>query len=132
MRARAEDDSATAYVEEFRLRIERRASTLVLRLSGDFDWCVVGHVEAALDDAVRVRTQHVIFDLRRVTFLDAAGLSALLRANERSGSESFDVCVVPPAGRARRVLTLTRAGAMLNMVDEVPDDRPPAPQERAA
>ena len=145
MRSRAEDRRATVYVEEFRLRIERRATTLVLRLSGDFDCCAVGDVEAALDDAVRVLTRHVIFDLRGVTFLDVAALTALLRANERSHSESFDVCVVPPPRRARRVFTLTRAGAILTLADEMPDlprspggpgdlpdDPPPAPQERAA
>ena len=144
-RSRAEDHSATAYVEEFRLRIERRATTLVLRLSGDFDVCAVGHVEAALDDALEVLTRHVIFDLRAVTFLDVAALTALLRANERSRSESFDVRVVPPPARARRVFTLTRAGAMLTLVDEVPDlprspggpgdlpdDPPPVRPERAA
>ena len=145
MRSRTEAHRATAYVEKFRLRIERRATTLVLRLSGDFDVCAVGHVEAALDDALEVLTRHVIFDLRRVTFLDVAALTALLRANERSHSEPFDVCVVPPAGRARRVFTLTRAGAVLNLADEVPDlpqspgepggvpsDPPAATQERAA
>jgi anti-anti-sigma factor len=109
------------YIEEFRLRSERRGTTLVLRLSGDFDWGTIGHVEAALDNATRILTRHVVFDLRSVTFLDAAALSALLRANERSRSASFDVCVVAPRGRARRVFTLTRAGAMLTIVDEMPD-----------
>jgi anti-anti-sigma factor len=119
--SRTEDHSATAYVEELRLRVERRATTLVLRLSGDFEWGGVGHVEEALDDAVRILTRHVIFDLREVSFLDVAALTALLRANERSRSESFDVCVVPPRGRARRVFTLTRAGAMLTLADQMPD-----------
>ena len=106
--------------EEFRLRTERRGTTLLLRLRGEFDWCASGHVEAALDEAARVATQHIVFDLRQVTFIDMAALSALLRAEEHSRAKPFDVCVVPPAGRARRVFTLTRAGAALTLVDEIP------------
>ena len=120
------------YGEVFRIRSERRGTTLLLRLSGDFDWCVVGHVTAALDDAMRVVTRHVVFDLRRVTFIDMAALTALLRANDRARSEPFDVCVVPPAGRARRVFTLTRAGAVLNLADEVPDLPPSGTRQGTA
>ena len=117
-----------SYLDEFRLRIERRATTLLLRIAGEFDWSAVGHVEAALADAERVVTRHVVFDLRNVTFLDMAGLTALIRAHERSRAASFDVCVVPPSGRARRVFTLTRAGSILTMADGVPV---PAPEEDA-
>ena len=109
-----------AQTEPFRLRADRRATTLVLRLEGDFDWSVVGHISVALDDAAAVPTKHVIFDLRQVTFLDLAALTALIRAHRYSRSEPFDMCVVPPAGQARRVFTLTRVGRLLTLSDEVP------------
>ena len=80
MRSLSGDHDSTGYVNAFRLRSERRGTALVLRLSGDFDWGTIGHVEAALDDAMRVPTRHVVFDLRSVTFLDAAALSNNARA----------------------------------------------------
>jgi anti-anti-sigma factor len=92
---------------------------LVLRLRGEFDLAGIGQVEHAVEEGVRTGVRRVVFDLREVSFLDLAGLMTVMRANERSLEEHFDVQVVPPSGLASRVFTLTRAGAALNMVDEV-------------
>lgn len=105
---------------EFRLRIEERANTLLLRIAGEFDLAGVGPVEAALDRALSAPARNVVFDLREVSFLDMAGLMTLMRFNERSRGRSVDVGVVPPAGLARRVFTLTRAGVELTMLDHPP------------
>jgi anti-anti-sigma factor len=90
-----------------------------LRLSGEFDSAGVGRVEDALDGVFRVpRPRHVVLDLRRVTFLDVAGLRTILLANERARATAVELLVVRPRGFANRVFTLTRAGAELSMVDE--------------
>jgi anti-anti-sigma factor len=60
----------------------------------------------------------VVFDLRELTFLDAAGLHTILRANERARDTGFEVIVVRPRGLANRVFTLTRAGQELKLVDQ--------------
>ena len=111
--------------EGLRVRVERRATTVLVRLAGDFEWCTVGSVEAALEDARGAATEHIIFDLRQVAFLDMAGLATLIRAHERAGGNGCHVRVVRPTGRARRVFTLTRVGAVLNLVDDA-DDPPQA------
>jgi anti-anti-sigma factor len=105
--------------EDFRLRVKRRTTTCLLQLAGEFDICSTGRVQAALDGALRAVTRRVVFDLREVTFLDMAGLMTIIRANERSRTELFDLQVVPPAGLARRVFTLTRVGNELTMLDAV-------------
>ena len=104
----------------FALELDHQADTVVLRLSGEFDLASVGHVEAALERGIRRFTRHVVFDLSCVTFLDMAGLMSLIRADERSRGEPFDVQVVPPSGIASRVFTLTRAGERLTMVPAAP------------
>ena len=91
---------------QFQLTVERDASTLLLRLGGEFDLSAIGRVEATLDRGLRALTRHVVFDLREVSFLDLAGLMTLIRANERSHHASFDVQVVAPTGLASRVFTL--------------------------
>jgi anti-anti-sigma factor len=101
------------------LTVKGDATVLVLHLRGEFDLAGIGRVEQALEEGVRGGIRRVVFDLREVSFLDLAGLMTVMRANERSLEEPFDVQVIPPSGLASRVFTLTRAGAALNMIDDV-------------
>jgi anti-anti-sigma factor len=86
---------------------------------GEFDRAAVGRVESALDRIVRSpSTRRIVFDLRRLNFLDAAGLRTILRANERARAGAFELVVARPRGTANRIFTLTRAGQELSMLDE--------------
>ena len=105
---------------DFRMTVENGADTVLLRLAGEFDLATIGGVEASLERALRQKTRHVVFDLRKVSFIDLAGLMTLIRLNERSRQAEFDVKVVAPSGLASRVFTLTRAGAELTMVERLP------------
>lgn len=92
---------------------------MYLRLMGEFDLAAVGRVENALDRVFQApTTRRIVFDLRRLIFMDAAGLRTILRANERARAGAFELVVVRPRGTANRVFTLTRAGLELSMVDE--------------
>jgi anti-anti-sigma factor len=107
------------FTGHFQLTIEESGATSCLRPTGEFDLSAVGRVENALDRVFQApATRRVVFDLRRLTFLDAAGLRTILRANERARAAAFELVVVRPFGTANRVFTLTRAGKELNMVDE--------------
>ncbi len=109
----------------FALGVEQDGTTLYLRLTGEFDRAGVRRVEAALERAAAL-TRQVVFDLRGVNFLDLAGLKTILKAQERSCSEQFDVVVVKPRGLISRIFTLTRAGERLTLVDQ-----PPQPEGRS-
>jgi anti-anti-sigma factor len=88
-------------------------------LVGEFDRAAVGRVERALEHVFRVPpTQQVVIDLSLLTFLDTAGLFALLRAHDRARACAFELVVARPRGMANRVFTLTRAGEALSMVDK--------------
>jgi anti-anti-sigma factor len=103
----------------FHLAIEDGGATSYLRLTGEFDLAAVSPVENALERVFQApMIRRVVFDLRRVMFLDAAGLRTILRANERARTGAFELVVVKPRGSANRVFTLTRAGQELSMVDE--------------
>jgi anti-anti-sigma factor len=92
---------------------------MYLRVMGEFDLAAVGRVENALDRVFQApTTRRIVFDLRRLIFMDAAGLRTILRANERARAGAFELVVVRPRGTANRVFTLTRAGLELSMVDE--------------
>ena len=105
--------------------VEQDGATLYLRLTGELDRAGVRRVEAALERAAAL-TRRVVFDLRKLSFLDLPGLRMILRTQERSYSEPFDVVVVRPRGLVNRIFTLTRAGERLTLVDE-----PPQPEGRS-
>jgi anti-anti-sigma factor len=118
-RGARESSRAVPYAGHFQLTVEESGATSHLRLMGEFDRAAVGRVENALDRVFQApTTRRVVFDLRRLRFLDAAGLRTILRANERARVGAFELVVARPRGMANRIFTLTRAGRELSMVDE--------------
>lgn len=103
----------------FSLEVQRDGTTLCLKLAGELDWAVAGHVEGALQKARDKAVEHVVFDLSALDFLDLAGLETILRASERGVRERFNVTVVRPRGRANAIFTLTGADERLAMVDHM-------------
>ena len=100
------------------LAVEESDSTLRLRLTGEFDGAGVGSVEHALNRLTEASAPHrVVFDLRGLVFLGAAGLRTILEADARGRAEAFEVVIVRPRGMANRVFTLTPAGKRLSIVD---------------
>ena len=104
--------------QDFTVAVTESGTTVHLRLLGEFDRAGVGRVEEALARLAQAPTpSRVVIDLRRLTFLDLAGLRTILRANDRGRVEGFEVEVVRPRGLANRVFILTRAGQELSMVE---------------
>jgi anti-anti-sigma factor len=100
------------------LAVDESDSTLRLRLTGEFDGAGVGSVEHALNRLTEASAPNrVVFDLRGLVFLGAAGLRTILEADARGRAEAFEVVVVRPRGMANRVFTLTPAGKRLSIVD---------------
>jgi anti-anti-sigma factor len=94
-------------------------ATSEVSLMGEFDLAGVRTVEHALDRAFRgPATRRVVFDLRRLTFLDGAGLRTILKAHQRALHAEVELVVVRPHGNANRIFTLTRAGQQLSVVDD--------------
>ena len=119
LEGRGRVELAVPSADRFQLAVEEQGRTLFLRPSGEFDLAAVGRVENALGRVFEVAsTSRVVFDLRRLTFLDSAGLRTILRANERARAGAFELVVVRPRGTANRIFTLTRVGEELRMVDE--------------
>jgi anti-anti-sigma factor len=76
----------------------------VVRLSGDLDVC-----SARLVDRRTAST----FDVSGVTFMDCAGLAALLRARERAHAQGMSFALEGVGGPVARVLEATRLDAVL-------------------
>ena len=103
----------------FSLEVRREGTTVSLRLAGEFDWAVVGHVDGALEEARSRPTEHIVFDLTALDFLDLAGVKTILRASERAGEERSNLTVVRPRGRANDIFAMTGADESRAMVDRL-------------
>lgn len=103
----------------FSLEVRRDGTTVRLRLAGEFDWAVVGHVDGALEEARSKPTEHIVFDLTALDFLDVAGVKTILKASERAEEQRSNLTVVRPQGRANDIFALTGTDEFLAMVDRL-------------
>jgi anti-anti-sigma factor len=88
----------------------------VVELSGEFDNSNAGELKKHVEQAVS-EGRPLLIDLARCTFIDSAGLAALVAAQRRltEASGSFAVCC--PAPQVTRLLELTGTDEPLGVVD---------------
>jgi anti-anti-sigma factor len=85
----------------------RDAGATTVGASGDIDLSTVGELDDELAAAVGSDAATVIVDLSAVTFIDSAGISALLRGRRAADEHGQDFRVTGAAGPVRQVLELT-------------------------
>ena len=90
------------------LRVDVSSTTpLVVTVSGEIDIATGPRLREALLGMMRRHGARLALDLGGVTFMDCAGISALLAAHHRARLEDGWVRVLHASRRARKVLMLT-------------------------
>lgn len=89
-------------------------------VGGELDLATVDRFEAVVTRAEERAGDRLVLDLREVVFMDSSGLRAILEAYKRGLPVERRVTVVCPPGPARRVLEITGAGTVLDVLDEPP------------
>jgi anti-sigma B factor antagonist len=91
----------------------------VLTVRGDVDACTAPRLaDLLLDVLARPGTADVDLDLREVTFLDSAGLTALVAAHQEAQRTGCLLRVTPGTARAVvRPLQITGLTSVLDIVD---------------
>ena len=75
-------------------------------------------MRAELDRVLRAGASRLVVDLVAVTFVDSAGLAALVRARRDARQLGGDVVLISPSDRdALRVFGLTQFDEVFRMVD---------------
>lgn len=82
----------------------------------------VGEIDIAVAPAMRqmlygAPSPFVVFDLRRVGFIDASGLGVLAAAWHRGKENGGAVRLVAPVGRSRRILELTHIDEVIEIFE---------------
>ena len=95
------------------LRSEARGETLDVAISGELDMAAAFKLETHLDALLAAPdTQAVVLDLAEVTFIDSAGVGALLAVRERAQQLGIELAISRVSGRVQRVLDATGLGDM--------------------
>jgi anti-anti-sigma factor len=107
---------------ELTLRSEVRGTSIDVALSGELDMAVAFKLEPELDRLLAtpgIRT--LVLDLADVSFVDSAGLGALLSIREEATRLGIDLTIARMSALVRRLLDVTATGGVLGS-DPLPED----------
>jgi anti-sigma B factor antagonist len=102
-------------VDEFSVSRRRAGDAVVVMPVGEIDLATVDAVSAEVAAAV-AESQHLVLDLREVSFIDSAGLRLVLESSR--AVERFEVVRGPQ--EVRRVFDLVGLEERLTMLDQPP------------
>ena len=99
----------------FSFRIDRSQGAVIVRVEGELDVLTTPKLGARLDGVIRTSTTDVVLDLRRVQFMDSAGLQLLLNARGRLVRASRRLSVTCEEGPVKRTIELARLTEVLDV-----------------
>lgn len=114
-------------VEPFAVESERIGGDHWVTPFGEVDVATVAALEQDLLAVEQSDAQRVVLDLRRLFFMDSAGLHLLLRAHERSLANDNRLEIVPGSHAVHTTLRLTGAENRLPLITSTVAARRPAP-----
>jgi len=94
----------------FSLNVTPDRDRVVLVLAGDFDLEHVDSVEEVVGELRRVGFDRIVIDLRRVRFIDLAGLRLLLVLRDDAERDGHHFELRPGPSAVQRLFALTRTG----------------------
>lgn len=97
---------------------EQIISTTTVKLNGRIDAFNVGGLRERFNHLIEDGVIHFVVDLSEVTFLDSAGMAALVSLLKQARSNGGDVSLVwPKLDAAKRILRLTKFDRVFTMLD---------------
>lgn len=96
--------------------ITRRVGVVELCLAGEIDVATAPVLVAAVEDAIADGCRSVTVDLDAVTFMDAAGVGALVHAQKEMTGQGGELVLVCNSPTPRRLLHLTQMETAFGLV----------------
>ena len=98
------------------VEVIRTDDIAVARCSGELDRTSAADLELHLQSALDHGVRDIVVNLRDVSFMDSAGLTALLRTAESARWRYGHLFVTRPSDAARRLIELTGSRHRLRMI----------------
>jgi anti-sigma B factor antagonist len=102
--------------ERFAIGIRDEPIGTVVAVTGELDLLSAPQLRTALDALLPANARHIAIDLSATTFMDSAGVHALLHARDRA---SGHLAVISGGGPARHVIELLGLTEALNVVPSI-------------
>jgi len=95
----------------------------IVAVQGEIDLYTVPEFRKALQQVIDEEPSALIVDLREISYIDSAGLGALLAAFKTLSAHNAPICVVtgPDNPGVRRVLEITRLDTLMLIRNSVED-----------
>ena len=103
---------------DLKIWTEEWDGTPVVAAEGEVDLATVDSFRAAASEAVKSKPQAVIFDLRKVTFIDSSGLGILVATRKKLNNEPTSVVVVTDQPAVLQSLQITGLDRVLRVERE--------------
>jgi anti-anti-sigma factor len=101
----------------FGVRLETRREQLLVIPRGELDVHTAERLRAAMQEQFAGGCDHVVADLRELTFIDSSGIRALWQTHARAEQDGVRLSVIPGDGDVRRALTLTGVLDLMHLLD---------------
>jgi anti-sigma B factor antagonist len=106
-----------AGLESFITEVQRRDDATIVRPRGALDIATAGTLHAALNGIDRA--EHLVLDLRGLSFIDSTGLHLLVALHQRAQREGFELALVAPAAPVDRAIQLCGLDETLPWVEVI-------------
>lgn len=104
---------------EFQIETEEGEHGTSIRLSGELDSATADAVLDRVERAVAADPPRVILDLAALTFIDSAGLRAIIMLERLARERNVTTLVIPPPAPLLELLEVTGLTDRLSLADEV-------------
>jgi anti-anti-sigma factor len=101
---------------ELEVRTEEQEGVPLIRVEGEVHLRTVNLLRTAASRAVRRRPEKVIFDLRRVTYIDSSGLQILIAVRKQLNNDPEAVVVITDQPGVLQALRITGLDRVLRVL----------------
>ncbi len=102
-----------------KLSYEDHDTITVLKLSGDLTADQIDPFRRSCQERFEAGIQHVVLDLEHTTFIDSAGLEALLWIIDEASSRGGQLRIVNPNPTVSKILEVSRLDRRFNVHDTI-------------
>ncbi len=114
-----------ASVPNFRLDTASTGSGIAMKLAGELDSATCGDLIQRFEQLVADGAREVVLDLDELTFIDSAGLRAIIVIERMAGEAGVAVTISSPSGPVADLLQVTGIREHVTLTPRI-DDPPPA------
>jgi anti-sigma B factor antagonist len=89
-----------------------------IRLAGELDLSVAPRLEQKLNEARAAHSKRIVVDMNELSFIDSAGIQALIGTTHSGGTEGCELVLARPTGQVRRLLELAGLDKWVTIVED--------------